>query len=112
METEEINHDLGSSPPLTPPLEQDLYPSGGPLLSHLVPPPDPAARGEKKSAWSRIAPWIGPEGIRSSSRCGAPLGIPDTPAPGSASATSTLVNPLLEPGPSGGPYPQSAAGQS
>ena len=112
METEEINHELGSSPPLTPPLEQDPHPSGGPLLSHLVHPPDPTAGGEKRSVRSRIAPWIGPEGIRSSSLCGAPQGILDASGPGSASATSTMVNPLLEPGPCGGPYSQSAAGRS
>ena len=40
VETKEINHELGSSPPLPPPLEQDPHPSGGPLVSHLVPPPD------------------------------------------------------------------------
>ena len=42
MEMEEINQELGSSPLLPPPQEQDPLPSGGPLLSHLVPPPDPA----------------------------------------------------------------------
>ena len=56
METEEINQELGSSPSLPPPQEPDPHPSGGPLLSHLVPPPDPAARGQKRSAWSRISP--------------------------------------------------------
>ena len=61
MESEEINQELGSSPPLPPPQEQDPLPSGGPLLSHLVPTSDPAAGEQKKSAWSRIAPWIGPE---------------------------------------------------
>ena len=61
METEEINQELGSSPSLPPPREQDPRPSGGPLLSHLVPPPDPTAGGQKRSTWSRISPWIGPE---------------------------------------------------
>ena len=50
VETEEINHELGSSPPLPPPQEQDPHPSGGPLLSHLEPPPDPAAGEQKRSA--------------------------------------------------------------
>ena len=103
METEEINHELGSSPPLPPPLEQNPHPSGAPSVSHLVPPPDPAAGGEKKLALSRIAPWKGPEGIGSSSRCGAPPGILDAPGPGSASEASTMVNPLLKLGPCGGP---------
>ena len=61
MEMEEINQELGSSPPLRPPREQDPLPSGGPLLPHLVPPPDPTAGEQKRSAWSRIAPWTGPE---------------------------------------------------
>ena len=41
--------------------EQDPLPSGGPLLPHLVPPPDPTTGKQKKSAWSRIAPWTGSE---------------------------------------------------
>ena len=62
-EMEEMNLALGSSQPLPPPQEQDPLPSRGPLLPHLVPPPDPAIGGEKRSAWLRIAPWTGPEGI-------------------------------------------------
>ena len=46
----EMNLALGSSPTLPPPQEQDPLPSGGPLLPHPVPPPDPAAGGEKRSA--------------------------------------------------------------
>ena len=42
MEMEEMNLELGSSPPLPPPQEQDPLPSVGPLL----PPPDPAAGGQ------------------------------------------------------------------
>ena len=42
--------------------EQDHLPLGDPLLPHLAPPPGPAAGGEKRSAWSRIAPWTGLEG--------------------------------------------------
>ena len=45
---EEINMALGSSPSLPP---------------HLLPPPGPAAREEKKSASPWLAPWSGPEGI-------------------------------------------------
>ena len=112
VETEEINQELGSSLSLPPPQEQDPLPSGGPLLPHPVPPPDPAAGEQKRSAWSRITNWTGPECISSSSRCGAPQGISDAIGPGSAIAASTMVNPQLEPGPFGGPYPQSAAGRS
>ena len=36
---EEINQELGSSPPLPPPQEQDHLPSVGPLLPHLLHPP-------------------------------------------------------------------------
>ena len=61
METEEINQELGSSPPLPPPQKHDPHPSGGPLLSHLVPPPDPTVGEQKRSAWSRISPLKGPE---------------------------------------------------
>ena len=60
---EEMNLALGSSPPQPPPLKQDHLPSGDPLLSHLVPPHNPTAGGEKRLAWSRIAPWTGLEGI-------------------------------------------------
>ena len=60
-EMEETNLALGSSLPL--PQEQDHLPSGDPLLPHLVPPPSPAAGGEKKSASLRLDPWTGPEGI-------------------------------------------------
>ena len=56
-EMEEMNLELGSSPPLPPPREQDHLTSGGPLLPHPVPPPGPTAGGGKRSAWSRIAPW-------------------------------------------------------
>ena len=49
-EMEEMNLALGSLPPLPPPQEQDHHPSGGPLLPHLVPPPSPATKGEKRSA--------------------------------------------------------------
>ena len=112
METEEINQELGSSPSLPPPQEQDPLPSGGPLIPHPVPPPDPATGEQKRSAWSRIAPWTRPECISSSSRCGAPQGIPDAPGPGSAIVASITVNPQLEPSPYGGPYPQSAVGRS
>ena len=62
-EMEEMNLELGSSPPLPPPQEQNHLPLGDPLLPHMVPPPNPAAGGEKRSAWTRIAPWTGPEGI-------------------------------------------------
>ena len=92
---EDMNLALGSSLPLPPPQEQDNLPSGGPPLSHLVPPPNPATGEEKRSAWSRIAPWIGPEGISSSSLCGAPQVIPDAPGPGLVIAASTRVNPQL-----------------
>ena len=37
---EEINLELGSSPPLPPSQEQDALPSVGPLLPPLLPPPD------------------------------------------------------------------------
>ena len=47
---EEINQELGSSPPLPPPQEQDPLPSVGPLLPPLLPPPSPAAGEEKRSA--------------------------------------------------------------
>ena len=63
VEMEEINQELGSSPPLPPPQEQDPLPSVGPLLPHLQPPPSPATGEQKRSAWSRIALWIGPECI-------------------------------------------------
>ena len=76
------------------------------------PPSDPVAGGEKRYAWSRIAPWTEPEGIKSSPRYRAPPGILDAPGPGSANATSIRVNPEQEPGPFGGPYPRSAAGRS
>ena len=59
-EMEEINLEFGSSPPLPPPQKQDHLLSGDRLLPHLVPPPGPAAGGEKRSAWSRIAPWTEP----------------------------------------------------
>ena len=42
VEMEEINQELGSSPPLPPPHEQDHLPSVGPLLPHLLHPPGPA----------------------------------------------------------------------
>ena len=45
---EEIYLALDSSPPL--PQEQDHLSSGSPLPPHPVPPPGPAAKGEKKSA--------------------------------------------------------------
>ena len=60
---EEMNLELGSSPPLRLPQEQDPLPSGSPLLPHLVPPPGPTVGEQKRSAWSRIAPWAGPECI-------------------------------------------------
>ena len=60
-EMEGTNLELDSSPPL--PQEQAHLPSGDPLLPHPVPPPGPAAGGEKKSASPRLAPWTGPEGI-------------------------------------------------
>ena len=109
---EKINLELGSSLNLPPPQDQNHLPSGGPPLSHLVPPPYPATGGEKRSAWSRITPWTRPEGISSSSLYGAPQVIPDAPGPGSVIAASTRVNPQLEPGPFGGPYPQSGAERS
>ena len=40
VEMEEINQELGSSPPLPPPHEQDPLPSVGPLPPHLLPSPD------------------------------------------------------------------------
>ena len=49
-EMEEINLALGSSPPLSLPREQDHLPTRDHLLPHLVPPPSPAAGGEKISA--------------------------------------------------------------
>ena len=62
-EMEEMNLALCSSTPLPPPQEQDHLPSRDPLLPHLVPSPCPAIGEEKRSAWSRIAPWTGLEGI-------------------------------------------------
>ena len=63
VETEEINHELGS---FTSTSRTGSSPprggggggggGGGPLLSHLVPPLDPAAGEQKRSAWSMIAP--------------------------------------------------------
>ena len=44
---EKINQELGSSPPLPPPQEQDPLLSVGPLLPHLQPPLGPAA-GEQR----------------------------------------------------------------
>ena len=41
---EEMNMELGSSPPLPPSQEQDPLPSVGHLLHHLLPPLAPAAR--------------------------------------------------------------------
>ena len=65
MEMEEINQELGSSPPLPPPQEQDPLPSVGPLLppqlSPLLPPPDPATGEQWRSACKEIAPWTRPE---------------------------------------------------
>ena len=65
MEMEEINQELGSSPPLPPPQEQDPLPSVGPLqpplLSSLLPPLNPAAREQWRSTCKGIAPWTGPE---------------------------------------------------
>ena len=55
-EMEETKMALGSSPLLPLPQKQDHLPSGDPLLPHLTPPPGLAAGGEKRSAWSRIAP--------------------------------------------------------
>ena len=60
---EEINLVLGSLPSLPPPREQDHLSSGSPLPPHPVPPPGPAAGGEKKLASPWLAPWSGPEGI-------------------------------------------------
>ena len=40
---EEMNLELGSSPPLPPSQEQDPLPSVGPLPPHLLSPPDPTA---------------------------------------------------------------------
>ena len=42
VEMEKTNQELGSSPPLPPPQEQDHLPSVGPLLPHLLHPPGPA----------------------------------------------------------------------
>ena len=42
VEMEEINQELGSSPPLPPPQGQDPLPSVGPLLPHLLHPSGPA----------------------------------------------------------------------
>ena len=39
---EEMNLELGSSPPLPPSQEQDPLPSMGPLPHHLLPPLAPA----------------------------------------------------------------------
>ena len=39
---EEMNLELGSSPPLSPSQEQDPLPLVGPLPPHLLSPPDPA----------------------------------------------------------------------
>ena len=50
VEMEEINQEPGSSLPLPPPQEQDPLPSVGPLLPHLLHPPGPAARKQKRSA--------------------------------------------------------------
>ena len=50
VEMDEINQELGSSPPLPPPQEQDHLPSVGPLLPHLLHLPSPAAREQKRSA--------------------------------------------------------------
>ena len=46
MEMEEINQELGSSPSLPPPQEQDPLTSRGPLLPHLLHPHGLAA-GER-----------------------------------------------------------------
>ena len=46
----EINQELGSSPPLPPPQEQDPLPSVGPLLPHLLHPIGPATGEQKRSA--------------------------------------------------------------
>ena len=61
MEMEEINQELGSSPPLPPPQEQDPLPSVGPPLPNLLHPPRPAAGEQWRSACKETAPWIGPE---------------------------------------------------
>ena len=50
VEMEEINQELGSSPPLPPPQEHDPLPSVGPLLPHLLYPPGPTAGEQKRSA--------------------------------------------------------------
>ena len=120
MEMEEINQELGSSPPLPPPHEQDSLPSVGPLLPPLLspllppplPPPDPADGEQWRSACKEIALWTGPECNLSSAQYAAPQGTPDAPGPGSIITASTMVTPQLELGPCGGPSPQSAAGNS
>ena len=43
VEVEEMNLEMGSSPPLPPSQEQDPLSSVGPLPPYLLPPPDPAA---------------------------------------------------------------------
>ena len=50
VEIEEINQELGSSPPLPPPQDQDPLPSVGPLLPPLLPPPGPTTGEQKRSA--------------------------------------------------------------
>ena len=53
-EMEETYQVLDSSPPL--PQEQDHLSSRSPLPPHPVPPPGPAAGGERKLA----SPWLAP----------------------------------------------------
>ena len=60
---EEINQELGFSPPLPQPQEQDPLPSVGPLLCQMLPPPGPDVGELWRLAWKGIALWIGPECI-------------------------------------------------
>ena len=58
---EETNSELGFSPSLPPPQEQDHLPLVGPLPPHLLHPFSPAAGEQQRSACKEIAPLIGPE---------------------------------------------------
>ena len=108
VELEEMNLELRSSPP--PPLEQAAHPSAGPLQHHLISPPT-VVKGWRV-AYIKTAKWIKPEDNSTAALYVAPQGTPDALRPGSATSASTGEKPLPEPGPYGGPSPQSVTARS
>ena len=90
----------------------DYLSCGSPMPPDPVPPPGPAAGGEKIWASPSLSPSTGPAGIESSAQSEAPLESPCARGHGSGVVASEVEDSQLELGPYGGPCLQNASRRS